>query len=164
MKVVIVGAGKLGLKVANTLLGGDHDVTIIDTNEDILQKISSQMDVMTINANAKEIKVLKRINIASYDFMITTTGDDEENIVISAFAKSLGCKKAIARVRDPEHMQQISFIKEIMGIDHIVNPDLGITVEIYKYRAQKYTLSNGIFPSGKVSLSSSFPFPASKVS
>ena len=40
MKVVIVGAGKLGLKVANTLLGGDQDVTIIDTNEDILQKIS----------------------------------------------------------------------------------------------------------------------------
>ena len=152
MKVVIVGAGKLGLKVANTLLGGDHDVTIIDTNEDILQKISSQMDVMTINANAKEIKVLKRINIASYDFMITTTGDDEENIVISAFAKSLGCKKAIARVQDPEHMQQISFIKEIMGIDHIVNPDLGITVEIYKYLAEKYTLSNGIFSSGKVSL------------
>lgn len=152
MKVVIVGAGKLGLKVANTLLGGDHDVTIIDTNEDILQKISSQMDVMTINANAKEIKVLKRINIASYDFMITTTGDDEENIVISAFAKSLGCKKAIARVRDPEYMQQISFIKEIMDIDHIVNPDLGITVEIYKYLAEKYTLSNGIFSSGKVSL------------
>ncbi len=152
MKVVIVGAGKLGLKVANTLLGGDHDVTIIDTNEDILQKISSQMDVMTINANAKEIKVLKRINISSYDFMITTTGDDEENIVIASFAKSLGCKKTIARVRDPEHMQQISFIKEVMDIDHIVNPDLGITVEIYKYLAEKYTLSNGIFSSGKVSL------------
>ena len=70
MKVVIVGAGKLGLKVANTLLGGDHDVTIIDTNEDILQKISSQMDVMTINANAKEIKVLKRINIASSTYLL----------------------------------------------------------------------------------------------
>ena len=38
MKVVIVGAGKLGLKVANVLLGGDNDVTIIDTNEEILQK------------------------------------------------------------------------------------------------------------------------------
>ena len=49
-------------------------------------------------------------------------------------------------------MQQISFIKEVMGIDHIVNPDLGITVEIYKYLAEKYTLSNGIFSSGKVSL------------
>ena len=62
MKVVIVGAGKLGLKVANVLLGGDNDVTIIDTNEEILQKISSQMDVMTLNANAKEIKTLLKIS------------------------------------------------------------------------------------------------------
>lgn len=152
MKVVIVGAGKLGLKVANALLGGDNAVTIIDTNEAILQKISSQIDVMTIHANAKEIKALKQINISSYDFMITTTESDENNIVIAAFAKSLGCKKAIARVRDPEHMQQINFIKDVMDIDHIVNPDLGITVEIYKYLAEKYTLSNGIFSSGKISL------------
>ena len=118
----------------------------------ILSKISSQIDVMNVNSNAKEIKTLKRINISSYDFLITTTGNDETNIVISAFAKSLGCSKVIARVRDPEHMQQINFIKDVMDIDHIVNPDLGITVEIYKYLAEKYTLSNGIFSSGKVSL------------
>lgn len=152
MKVVIVGAGKLGMKVAEALLGGDHDVTIIDTNEAWLQKINSMMDVMTINANAKETKVLRRIGINSYDFLIATTDNDEANIVISAFAKKLGCKKVIARVRDPEHMQQITFIKDVMGIDHIVNPDLGITLEIYKYLAEKYTLSNGIFSSGNASL------------
>lgn len=152
MKVIIVGAGKLGLKVATALIGGDHAVTIIDTDEELLQKISSQIDVMTLNANAKEIKTLKRIGIASYDFLITTTGNDETNIVIASFAKSLGCSKVIARVRDPEHMQQINFIKDVMDIDHIVNPDLSITVEIYKYLAEKYTLSNGIFSSGKVSL------------
>lgn len=152
MKIVIVGAGKLGMKLADALLGGDHAVTIIDTNEQLLQKISSHLDVMTINANAKEIKTLKRINVASYDFLITVTGNDEVNILIASFAKKLGCNKVIARVRDPEHMQQISFIKDTMGIDHIVNPDQGITVEIYKYLAEKYSLSNGIFSSGKVSL------------
>lgn len=152
MKVVIVGAGKLGMKVADALLGGDHAVTIIDTDDSLLQKISSQIDVMTINASAKETRVLKDLNIATYDFLIATTGNDEANIVIAAFAKKLGCSKVIARVRDPEHMQQINFIKETMGIDHIVNPDLGITVEIYKYLAEKYSLSNGIFSSGKVSL------------
>ena len=152
MKIVIVGAGKLGIKLADALLGGDHAVTIIDTNEMILQKISSHLDVMTINANAKETKTLKRINIASYDFLIAVTGNDEANIVIAAFAKKLGCSKVIARVRDPEHMQQINFIKDTMDIDHIVNPDQGITVEIYKYLAEKYSLSNGIFSSGKVSL------------
>ena len=152
MKVAIVGAGKLGMKVAEALLGGDHSVTIIDTNEAWTEKINSILDVMTVNANAKEVKVLKSIDISSYDFLITTTGDDEANIVIAAFAKKLGCSKVIARVRDPEHMQQISFIKDLMNIDYIVNPDLGITVEIYKYLAEKYTLSNGIFTSGDASL------------
>ncbi|MDD6190682.1 MAG: Trk system potassium transporter TrkA [Firmicutes bacterium] len=152
MKIAIVGAGKLGMKVAEALLGGDHSVTIIDTNESWTEKINSLLDVMTVTANAKEIKVLKQIDIASYDFLVATTGDDEVNIVVSAFAKKLGCSKVIARVRDPEHMQQISFIKDLMGIDYIVNPDLGITVEIYKYLAEKYTLSNGIFTSGYASL------------
>lgn len=152
MKVVIVGAGKLGMKVAEALLGGDHAVTIIDTDESWLQKVNSMYDVMTINANAKETRILRRINIASYDFLIACTDSDESNIVISAFAKELGCKKVIARVRDPEHMQQLTFIKDVMNIDHIVNPDLGITLEIYKYLAEKYTLSNGIFSSGNASL------------
>lgn len=152
MKVVIAGAGKLGMNVANALLGGDHSITIIDTDESLLQKINSHIDVMTINANAKETKILKEINISSYDFLIATTGNDETNIVIASFAKRLGCSKVLARVRDPEHMQQINFIKDAMSIDHIVNPDQGITTEIYKYLAEKYTLSNGIFSSGKVSL------------
>lgn len=152
MKVVIVGAGKLGMKVVEALLGGDHAVTIIDTNEAWLQKINSMYDVMTINANAKETRILRRINISSYDFLIACTGNDEANIVISSFAKKLGCKKVIARVRDPEHMQQLTFIKDAMDIDHIVNPDLGITLEIYKFLAEKYTLSNGIFSSGNASL------------
>ncbi len=152
MKIVIVGAGKLGVNVAKALLGGDHSVTIIDTEDSVLQKISSQMDVMTINGNAKEIKLLKQLHIDSYDFLIAVTGDDEANLVIASFAKKLGCSKVVARIRDPEHMQQINFIKEALDIDHLVNPDQGTTVEIYKYLAEKYTLSNGIFSSGKVSL------------
>lgn len=55
MKIAIVGAGKLGRNVATALLGGDHSVTLIDTNEELLEKISSQMDVMVVHGNAKEI-------------------------------------------------------------------------------------------------------------
>ena len=152
MKIAIVGAGKLGTKVAKALMDGDNSVTIVDTDESKLQKASSQMDIMTVTANAKEIRSLKSMGIASYDFLITTTASDEMNITIAAFAKKLGCDKVIARLRDPEHMQQLEFIKELMNIDYVVNPDLGITVEIYKYLAEKYTLSNGIFSSGKISL------------
>lgn len=152
MKIAIVGAGKLGLKVAEALLGGDHSVTIIDQDEDVLQEISSHLDVMTVNANAKELKTLRNLGIPTYDYLIAVTENDDTNIIIAAFAKQIGCSKVMARVREPEHMDQLGFIKATMGVDSIVNPDLSITVEIYKYLVEKYTLSNGIFSSGRVSL------------
>ena len=152
MKIAIVGAGKLGLQVAYALLEGNHSVTVIDKNAETLQKISSQLDVMTVAANGKDISVLKRIHIASFDYLIATTDRDEKNIVISSFAKKLGCSRVIARVRDPEHVNQYDFIRDTMSIDYLVNPDMAITQEIYKYLVEKYTLSNGIFSAGKAAL------------
>ncbi|MBK5246059.1 MAG: Trk system potassium transporter TrkA [Peptostreptococcaceae bacterium] len=159
MKIAIVGAGKLGLKVAEALLGGDHSVTIIDKNDETLHKLASHMDIMTVTANAKQISVLESLGIESYDYLLATTDRDEKNIVIASLAKKLGCHSVIARVRDPEHMYQMDFIKQHFSIDSIVNPDLSITLEIYKYLVEKYTLSNGIFTSGKISL---LEFPARK--
>lgn len=152
MKIAVVGAGKLGLKIVNALVGGNHSITVIDKNETILNKISQQYDVLVACGNAKQISLLRRESINTFNFLIACTDSDEKNIVIASFAKKLGCTKVIARVRDPEHMNQIDFIKETMNVDHIVNPDLGITLEIYKYLVEKYTLTNGIFSSGKVSL------------
>ena len=152
MKIAIVGAGKLGIKVANALLGGDHSITIIDKNEDVLNKVSQQLDVLTVCGNAKQISLLKEHEIGTFDFLLAVTGSDEKNIVIASFAKKLGCNKVIARVRDPEHMNQLDFIKETMNIDHIVNPDMAITNEIYKYLVEKYTLTGGVFSTGKVAL------------
>lgn len=93
MKIAIVGAGKLGTRVANALLGGDHSVTVIDKNEETLHKLSMQMDVMTVCANGKEISVLKELHISSYDFLLAATDRDEKNIVISSFAKNLDVPK-----------------------------------------------------------------------
>ena len=98
MKIAIAGAGKLGMKVAEALLGGDHSVTVIDKDEEILAKLSSQMDIMTVNANAKQKSVLEDIKISSYDYLLATTDKDEKNIIIASIAKKLGCPMVIARV------------------------------------------------------------------
>lgn len=152
MKIAIVGAGELGWKVADALVEGDHSVTVIDQDEKELQKLSSQLDVMTINANAKEIEALDDIGIEDYDYLISVTENDETNIVIASIAKKLGCTKVVARLRDPEYMDQMDFVKNNFHIDSIVNPAAAVTVEIFKYLVEKYTLSNGLFSSGKVSL------------
>ena len=152
MKVAIVGAGKLGIKVANALLEGDHEITVIDISETVLSRISQQMDVMTVNASGKNIRSLKQCGIDKFDFLRASTDSDEDNMLIASFAKKLGCSRVIARIRDPENMKQIDFIKENLDIDHVVNPDYSITMEIYKYLVEKYTLTNGIFSSGRVSM------------
>lgn len=152
MKIAIIGAGKLGMKVTEALLGGDHSVTVIDKDEEVLAKLSSQMDILTVNANGKQKSVLESINIASYDYLLAATDKDEKNIIIASSAKKLGCSMVMARVRGPEHMNQFDFLKETFHLDSIVNPDLAISLEIYKYLVEKYTLSNGIFTSGKIAM------------
>ncbi len=152
MKIAIAGAGKLGVKIAEALIGGDNSVTLIDKNEALLQKLASQMDIMTVFGNAKQVTLLQDIEISTYDYFLACTDSDEKNMVMCSFAKKLGCSKVLARVRDPEHMNQFDFIKENFEIDYVMNPDLSITMEIYKYLVEKYTLSNGIFSSGKVAI------------
>jgi trk system potassium uptake protein TrkA len=152
MKIAIAGAGKLGIKMTEMLLSGDHTVTVIDKDEEVLHRIGSNYDIMTISGNAKQISLLKDIDINTYDYLLACTDEDEKNIIIASFAKKLGCRHVIARLRDPEHMAQQEFIKEKMDIDDIINPDYAITHEIYIYLVEKYTISNGVFSTGKIAL------------
>ena len=152
MNIAIIGGGKLGIKVCEALVGGDYSITIVDTNDALLDRLSQQFDVMTVNEDARDINVLKEIEISKFQYVLVATGRDETNLVIGGFAKKLGCHRVIVRVRDPEYMKHFEFIRTSMGIDYIVNPDFAITMEIYKYLSEKYTLNNGVFTSGRIAL------------
>ena len=145
MKVAIVGAGKLGLAITEALLGGGNEITLIDKDESLIQKVSSRYDILTVAANAKRVDVMEELKIWEYDLLIAATDSDDRNIVICSFAKELGCPQTIARVRSPEHVEQLDFIMKTQRIDHIVNPDLACAQEIYKYLTEKYTLKDGQF-------------------
>ena len=152
MNIAIIGVGKLGIKVCEALVGGDYSITIVDTNDALLDRLSQQFDVMTVNEDARDINVLKEIGINKFQYVLVATGRDETNLVIGGFAKKLGCHRVIVRVRDPEYMKHFEFIRTSMGIDYIVNPDFAITMEIYKSLSEKYTLNNGVFTSGRIAL------------
>lgn len=152
MKVLIVGAGKLGYRLAQQMLLNDIDVTVMDTNSQVLERVNNQLDVLTINANGVQIEVLKNLNIEIYDLTVAVTSNDDTNIVISSIVKKLGCKKSIARVRDPEYVGALEFFKEEMQIDYIVNPELSIATEISRYILRKYDFYSSDFVKGKVSM------------
>ena len=143
MKIAIVGAGKLGTAIAEALIGGGHEITLLDSSEERSQSISQNLDVFTITADAKQTDVLRDMRISEYDVLISTTDNDEKNILVCAFAKKLGCRVTIARVRAPEHVEQLDFIKDSMGIDFIINPDKACADEIFKFVTQQYSISGG---------------------
>ncbi len=150
MKVMIIGAGKLGYKLAESMLNSHIDVTIVDSNAKVISRINDHLDVLAVNANGLEFGVLKELGIESYDLLIASTSSDETNTIICTLAKKLGCKKTIARVRNPEYMAQLDVMKTEMGIDHIVNPDLAIANEISRFLLKSYSFYSGDFAKGKV--------------
>lgn len=152
MKVMIVGAGKLGYKLAEAMNNEDIDVTLVDVNSKNLETANDHLDVLTVAANGIQIGVLKELNIETYNLLVAATDSDETNTLICSLAKKTGCKKTIARIRNPEFTDQLDFVKSEMGIDYIINPDLTTAIEIERYLLKSYNFHSGDFASGKVSM------------
>lgn len=152
MKIIIVGAGKLGTKVAEALVTEDIDVTVMDKNEKVLERLNEHIDILTIEASGIDINALREIEIGNFDLLVAATNNDETNTVICSLAKQLGCKKTIARIRNPIYKEQWEFIKDKMGIDEIVNPDLATAIEIERDLFNHYGFTSGEFAGGKVEM------------
>ncbi|HHW47659.1 MAG TPA: Trk system potassium transporter TrkA [Clostridiaceae bacterium] len=150
MKTMIIGAGKLGYKLASALSTGDNQVTVVDSDSEVLEKVSEHLDVMVVKANGVQIDMLKELDIKSYNLVIAVTDSDETNMIICSLAKKLGCDKTIARVRNPEYARQKNFIAQAMGIDYIVNPELATAKEIIRYLLKSYSFYSGDFADGRI--------------
>ena len=130
MKIIIVGDGKVGFTLAEHLSQEEHNVTVIDTNDDALRHASESLDVMCVKGNGASISVLKESGAESADVLIAATSLDEINMVCCLTAKQLGAKFTIARVRNVEYAMELSHMKRELGIDLAINPENATAVEI----------------------------------
>lgn len=123
MKIVIAGAGSVGYHLAKLLSLEDQDITLIDNDVEVLEKVSSKLDVMAIKGDATSIKVLRDADVAVADLFLAVTTSEETNLIAAALAKQKGVKQTVARVDNPEYLskEQKSFFAEI-GIDKLISP------------------------------------------
>ncbi|MCD1147970.1 Trk system potassium transporter TrkA [Peptoniphilus sp. KCTC 25270] len=152
MKVILVGAGKMGLRLARSLVEEGVEVTVIDENPDVIQQVNNSLDVLTVTGNALDFSIFKELKIETYDLMIATVSSDESNVLLASISKRMGCKMSVARVRDPQYHKQIRFIKEELEIDYVINPDHATAMAIEKYLLKRYSLMSDEFAGGKVKL------------
>ena len=130
MNILIVGAGKVGSTLAAYLSQEDHDITIIDNDEDVIQQINDTLDVMCIKGPGAAPSVLREAGAKEADLVLATTNMDEVNMLCALTAKRLGAKYTIARVRNVEYAKEVSLLKDALGIDLVINPENAAAVEI----------------------------------
>ncbi len=153
MKVVIVGAGKVGFSLAQILAAEKNDVTVVEINEKRANIIKELLDIKVINGNGASFPVLEEAEVNEADLFIAVTENDEFNIVASVIAKSLKVTKTIARVRNPDYDYNVSnkiTREKFLGIDLIINPERVTAKEISKLISVPELVNVEYFAHGKI--------------
>lgn len=130
MKIVIIGDGKVGYKLAKQLSSEKYDIILIDNNEEKLRKSIERMDVFCVVGEGGSVEVQQRADVPHADLVIACTSTDECNMLSCLIARRLGARHTIARVRNPIYYKQIDFLKKDLHLSMVVNPELIVAGDI----------------------------------
>lgn len=152
MQIIIVGCGKVGCTLAEQLSQEGHDISVIDTNEQIVEEISYNFDTMGVVGNGASYTTQMEAGIEKAQLLIAVTGSDELNLLCCLIARKAGNCKSIARVRSPIYSKEISFIKEELGLAMIINPEYEAASEITRLLRFPSAINIDTFYKGRVEL------------
>lgn len=152
MNIIIVGCGKVGSALAEQLASEGHDITVIDTNSDAVERVTEVADVMGTVGNGVVYYVQKEAGIEYADMFIAMTGSDELNLLCCLIAKKSSSCRTIARVRNPDYLTERGFIKEKLGISMIINPEMEAANEITRLFTIPSAISVDTFARGRIEL------------
>ena len=119
MYIVIAGAGRLGVILAKKLREDDHQVCVVDKNENVCSGLTGELQgIMIIGGDATYPNILKQAKIEKADVCVSATSSDEDNIIICYLAKELfGVKRTVARVNDPKHVPLYKYMEVDNPVD-----------------------------------------------
>ena len=124
MRIIVVGAGKVGTALCRSLVEEKHDVILIEEKEEVLKRLSKRYDVMGFAGNGANFKILEQAEVSNCDVFIAMTDKDEVNMISAVLAKQMGAKETIVRVRNPEYSNAYFKDKNFLGFSLVVNPEL----------------------------------------
>lgn len=153
MRVVIVGAGKLGYSIAELLSNEQYDVVVVDQDETRLEAAKNTLDVLTVSANGASPITMNDPDIRGADILVAVTASDEVNMVACILAKKHGIRHTVARIRDMETMSEArDYLKQNFDIDLMLNPELITALEINRILMMPAALNVEDFAGGKIRL------------
>ncbi len=154
MKIIILGAGQVGLSVAANLVSEDNDITLVDINPSALQVISERYDLRTVTGVASHPSVLEKAGAKDAEMILAVTNCDEVNMIACQVAHSLfNIPTKIARIREIEYLKNSPlFAQEALPVDVLISPDRLVTEQIQQLIKHPGALQVLDFADGKVQM------------
>ncbi|MBX2824141.1 MAG: Trk system potassium transporter TrkA [Gammaproteobacteria bacterium] len=154
MKIIVLGAGQVGRTVAENLAHENNDVTVVDTNNQVLQELQNRTDLRAVLGQASYPDVLREAGAEDADMIIAATDSDETNIVAIQIAYTLfRTPSKIARIRSREYIREKHlFDNDHIPINAVISPETLVTDHIQRIIEHPGAIQVVDFAHGKVRL------------
>ena len=156
MKVIICGAGQVGWQIARHLSGERNDVTVVDSNPDLVRRATETLDVQGIAGFASYPDVLDRAGARDAEMVIAATHSDEVNMVTCQVAHSVfGVNRKIARLRSQSYLDAIYsdlYRRDHMPIDVVISPEKEVAAAALQRLGAPNTFDTEVFMEGQAHL------------
>lgn len=153
MNIIIAGDGRVGSTLARQLSSEGYDLTIIDCNNSVLENTVERLDVMAIYGNCASMAVLRQAGVMEADLLIAVTSADEVNLLCCSTAHSMNPNlHTIARIRNPEYIDQVYEMRSIFGLSTAINPEKQAAAEIERLLQYPGFLRRDIFAKGRTEI------------
>jgi len=162
LNIIIVGCGKVGETLVEQLSKEGHDITVIDKKAERVQTLANTYDVMGMVGNGASYSTQVEAGIENTDLLIAVTESDELNLLCCTVAKRVANCSAIARVRNPDYAQEVSYLQEKLGLAMIINPELEAAKEAARVLYLPTALDVNPFAHGQAEMVN-FKIPAGNI-
>lgn len=152
MNILIVGCGKAGSILAETLCNEGHDVTVMDSDPDVVRDLVDNNDVQGIAGNGLIVKDLIEAGAPDANIVIAMTDSDEVNIMCCLMARKCKARHSVARVRNPMYSEQMVFMRDELGLSMMINPEYQTANDIARMLRYPNAIQVESFAKGRMDL------------
>lgn len=153
MNIIIAGCGKVGGNLLRKLAAEGHDLTVIDLKKGVLENAVEVYDVMGMEGNCASARVLREAGVEKAQLLIAACGEDEVNLLCCMVAHGLNpAIHTIARIRDPEYVDQGQDMRQLFNLSMIINPELQSAREIERLLKLPGFLRRDSFAKGRAQI------------
>ncbi len=152
MNILIVGCGKAGTLLTQTLCDEGHNVTVMDIDSEVVTNMVDNYDVQGLCGNGLIVKDLLEAGVEHTHIIIALTDSDEMNIMCCLIARKSKARHSIARVRNPAYAEQMVFMREELGVSMMLNPEYHTANEIARMLRYPNAIHVETFAKGRLDL------------